>query len=88
MIVEWLFPMHTAEMLAHLHRTERAQAPAKILTTREAENLFATQRCAATRHMCDQKLVGKARFSHDAVANTLQTPEITACSTSIGEASA
>jgi hypothetical protein len=47
MIVESLFPMHTAKMLAHLHQTELLQASAKNLTPREAENLFAT-RCAAT----------------------------------------
>jgi hypothetical protein len=48
MIGEWLFPMHTAKMLAHLHRTELLKAPAQNLTLREAENLFATRRCTAT----------------------------------------
>jgi hypothetical protein len=48
MIVEWLFPMHTAKTLAHLHQTELQQARVKNLTRREAENLFAPQRCRAT----------------------------------------
>jgi hypothetical protein len=48
MIGEWLFPMHTAKMPAHLHQTELQQARAKNLTRREAVNLCATQRCTAT----------------------------------------